>query len=549
MLSAASDTVALQKNPPPTLALLSRRADRDIDRMMKALRANGYYAGDVRVQVLARGRKARVTFEVNVGPPFRLEFVEVRLAGEPRDFGRLLPKTDRLGLKLGDPVQSRAILEAENALLNASREQGHPFPRIEERRVVIDHATRTARVLFLLDPGPPARFGPISIRGLVRLDERFVRDTIPWKQGDPYSIAQVEQAQKSLAQSGLFSATRIHNGDRVDARGELPMELELRERKARSVALGVGYKTDEGFGASTSWENRNLFGRAERLSLNISATELTHAGEGRFGKPHFLDPRQELLLDARVAEEETDAYESRNVKSSATIEREVSPTVTLGGGLALRLSRVDQLDEEDSFLLVSVPLQMDWDTSNDPLDPIRGGRLRLQSEPFHNLRGSDPGFVKNTVSYSRYIGLHDDPMVVLAGRVAAGSLSGSSQSDVPADVRFYAGGGGSIRGYAYQFVGPLEGKKPVGGLSVAEASAELRVKATASLGFVAFLDGGTAFEGVYGNSGEDPLWGAGVGLRYFTVVGPLRVDLGFPLDRRDGMDDRYQLYVSIGQAF
>jgi translocation and assembly module TamA len=169
--------------------------------------------------------------------------------------------------------------------------------------------------------------------------------------------------------------------------------------------------------------------------------------------------------------------------------------------------------------------------------------------PYQDVIGRDINFYKLRASGTRYVPLGRRPEIDLAGRVTLASILGEERSDIPADERLYAGGGGTIRGYAFQSVGPLDGKTPLGGRSLAVTSAELRWRLNPEFGLVAFIDGGTAFEGVYFDSKEDVLWSAGVGFRYFTPVGPLRFDLAFPMDRRRGTDDAYQFYISLGQAY
>jgi translocation and assembly module TamA len=128
-------------------------------------------------------------------------------------------------------------------------------------------------------------------------------------------------------------------------------------------------------------------------------------------------------------------------------------------------------------------------------------------------------------------------------------MSGAERDEIPADIRFYAGGGGSIRGYAYQSVGPTQNNEPIGGRSLITMSAELRIKITEKMGLVAFVDGGSAFESAFQDFEETLQWGGGLGFRYFTAIGPLRLDVGIPINRRAGIDDSFQIYVSIGQAF
>jgi len=192
---------------------------------------------------------------------------------------------------------------------------------------------------------------------------------------------------------------------------------------------------------------------------------------------------------------------------------------------------------------------MEYNGSNDPLDPTRGSRLGLKVEPYWDPFKGNPGFAKGYGRYRHYLELLKEPSLVLAGGIGAGSILGGHSSAIPADERFYAGGGGSIRGYAYQSVGPIKDGTVVGGNYLIELSFELRLKISERIGVVGFLDGGNAFASPEPDFSQGLLWGTGVGLRYYSPVGPFRLDIGFPLDRRPGLDDRFQVYVSLGQAF
>jgi translocation and assembly module TamA len=212
------------------------------------------------------------------------------------------------------------------------------------------------------------------------------------------------------------------------------------------------------------------------------------------------------------------------------------------------LSQVEQIGEEN-YRQIFLPLYFKWDTGDDLLDPTRGGRLFLQVMPFFDVTGSDSDFIKGYARYRHYIPVLKKPLLTLAGKVSIGVIEGSGLVSIPADERFYAGGGGSIRGYAYQSVGPLVAGDPIGGQSLIELSAEVRVKLTDHLGLVGFLDGGSAFADTIPDSSQDLRWGSGAGLRYFTPIGPLRFDVAVPLNRRPEIDDSFQIYISLGQAF
>ncbi len=234
-------------------------------------------------------------------------------------------------------------------------------------------------------------------------------------------------------------------------------------------------------------------------------------------------------------------------ENSLIIERWIRKGIALGAGVGFKVSRIEQDESRGEYRLISLPLSFSADTADDLLDPARGGKIVLQAAPNQDLESKEVTFLKASSTVTRYLSLFKAPGSVLALRGSIGSIIGQSRLRIPADERFYAGGGGSIRGYAYQSVGPFEGK-PTGGRSFAELSAEIRVRVSERLGMVFFLDGGNAFASKVPLEGS-LRWGTGIGLRYFTPIGPIRADLGIPLDRRPDVDDRYQFYVSIGQAF
>jgi translocation and assembly module TamA len=255
-----------------------------------------------------------------------------------------------------------------------------------------------------------------------------------------------------------------------------------------------------------------------------------------------------LVFSAVLKTEEPDAYRSRSFDASSQVERLFSKQLSGAIGIGARISEVEQFGDDQKTAFFYVPSRLDWKTMDRPLDPTRGGWLSLELAPYQDFNRQDLRFFKAYGRYSRYL-LLLDPNLLLALKGVVGTIGGATRDDVPADLRFYAGGGGSIRGYPYQKVGPLEDHEPKGGRSLVEVSAEVRFKITEKIGLVAFLDGGNAFASSFPDPGETLLWGAGGGIRYYTPVGPLRLDVGVPLQRREGIDDPFQVYISLGQAF
>lgn len=542
-LEEVSEAAELRDQPPPTDALLLARGERDRARLLDLLKARGYYEARLDIRLAGPEDRRRLIFDFISGPRYRIGEVQVSAAGMK------LPAPAQLGLRSGQPARADFALEAERALLDAVRQRGFPFPRLESRSYRVDTNRHLLVVELVVNPGARATFGPTAVTGLVRVAESFVRGTLAWQEGDVFDPERVEETRSALARSGLFSTLALTMPDELDPDGSLPMNLVLRERRRRTVSATVGYKTDEGAGAGAQWEHRNLFGSAERLRLQAVWAEQAQSGEITLDKPQFRRPDQQLELSLRLADEQPEAYDSRNVSAAAELERQWNRRWSGRAGTAVRYTRIDQLDEKDDFLLFSLPGRVTWNTSDDPLDARRGQVVRAEAEPFYDALAGDVFFLKSSLRGQRYVSLNRARTWVLAGRAAVGGIAGAGRSTLPADELFYAGGGASIRGYAYQSVGPLVDDQPVGGRSLLETSVELRWHMTRNLGLVPFLDGGTAYASAAPDFDETLRWGAGAGLRYYTPIGPLRVDVGFPLDRRSELDKSHQIYVSLGQAF
>jgi translocation and assembly module TamA len=542
-ITKVSNCVALQDRPPASLDLLRKRADEDVSLFSQWLRAHGYFGSHTEATIDETTKPFNVIFKVDTGPPFLLRSVDMQVAGK---IEKAMPD---LGLVLGVPFDAATLVRSQNQLVREFTKKGFPLAKVADRRIVVDHADHSVAVTFFVSPGPPAQFGPTRISGLVSVEERVVRDTLPWREGEGFNADLIDAGQKKLASLGLFSLVRVFPAQELDESGRVPVNVVLTERKHRSVGAGISYQTDEGLGVNASWENRNLFGGAEQLAFSATFSNFVLSAEGGYLEPFFLRKDQFLRLSARLANDEPDAYTSRNFESTSVIERRISESLQLGGGLGFRLSRVTQLGETNSYSYLLFPLSMEYNGSDDLLDPSRGSRLGLKVEPFYDPFKGDPGFIKNFGRYRHYLQILKEPALVLAGGLGAGAIAGADSAAIPADERFYAGGGGSIRGYAYQSVGPIKDGTPVGGNYLFELSLELRLKISDRLGLVGFLDGGNAFASPDPDFSQGLLWGTGFGLRYYTPVGPFRLDIGFPLDRRPGLDDSFQIYVSLGQAF
>ncbi|MFO7774393.1 MAG: autotransporter assembly complex family protein [Candidatus Hydrogenedentota bacterium] len=548
-LRGLSDAVELQERPPATIALLRRRGEEDAPAFIQALRAEGYFAAEVDVRIDDTVSPPILTFVIEPGPPFRFGERSVRLAEgvEPPAFD--LPEPAALGLREGERAYTQTVLEAERRLLTRFELRGHPFAEVADREVIADHATNRLDVHFKVDPGPSAVFGPVEFEGLEQVREDFARLQIPWEVGDRFNAARLSEAREKLTETNLFSMARVEPGEQLDAEGRLPVSVYLSERRHRTVRAGVSFRTDEGVGGRVAWEHRNLLRRGERLTISARGSGITKALEVDFEKPAFAHPEQTLRSQTRVARATPDAFTSTGVSTRLSLERDLTDRLTVGGGVEATVSEIEQLRLTRQHAITSLPMFLDWDRRNDALNPTAGGRINWRLAPFRDWRGSAHSFVRSSVSLTQYYQVIDNSSLVLAGRLALGTVAGADREDVPADERFYAGGGGSIRGFRYQSVGPLVDDTPTGGSSLLEMSLEARYRMSDNVGFVVFADGGNAFERETPDFSETLRWGSGVGLRYYTPMGPLRFDVAVPVNGRSGIDDPFQLYISIGHSF
>jgi translocation and assembly module TamA len=371
--------------------------------------------------------------------------------------------------------------------------------------------------------------------------------------GQPYSPEREETTRRELVALGAFDRVRARAAERLDASGALPVEFEVTERPRRAVGFAAAYETNYGPTVQAYWEHRNLFGNAERLRLQAEVSRLGTGGgtedvnyrlSANLRRPGLFDGRTTLVLDLAAVRERLEAYDRDAVTASAMFEYRVSERLTLQAGPSFEIGEIGRRGDFTPFTLGAR-----YDTTDSLLDPARGFRLAAAATPFYELEEGGT-FTRLRVNGSTYWDITGDRGTVLAFRGVVGSIIGGEQSTVPLDKRFYAGGGGSVRGFDYQSIGPRDPATglPRGGLSLVEASAEVRQRISGAFGMVAFLDAGSVGQKETPSFNDFSL-GAGVGIRYATVVGPLRADIAIPLNREGDRGSSYGIYVGLGQAF
>lgn len=550
LLSQVSQLVALAERPPASRAALERRAEADLARFRAALRSEGYYASRLDLAIDDKASPVKVTAEVEPGTLYLLADYQIRYVGASAPPSESLADApEDLGLTLGMAARAPAIAAADKTLLRRLAENGFPLAAIVKRDAVVDHALGSMTVALEVDAGPRARFGPVTLSGLESVEADYVLQVLPWQEGETYDQRKIDRARLDLSQTELFESISIQPGDAVVEDNRLPIAIGVSEREHRAFGGGATVSTDEGVGGSLFWEHRNIFGRNERLLLSLRAAEIEQQARADIRKPRFLRPDQNLLANGGFTRRDNDAFQEETISAVTALERSIGAIWRASAGLSLEITNIDDKETTRDFFIVGLPLSATRDTRDDPLNPTRGSTLTLALTPFTGTVDENIFFTRAEISGSGYLSIHPEDEIVLAGRARLGTLFGEGRDTIPANKRLYAGGGGSVRGFEFQRVGPIDADDdPEGGRSVLELSGEVRFRVFEDFGVVPFIDAGTVSRSSFLDFEERFLVAAGLGLRYFTAVGPLRFDIAFPLNGRDA-DDSFEIYVSLGQAF
>lgn len=550
LLESTSQLMTLANRLPPTLVALERRARSDRDRLQKVLRSEGYYDARIANRMETDEEPVRVFVEVTTGAQYTLKQYTISYSGPGADDPDLPRDADSVGMTLGQPARAEIVAGARKRLQEMLANIGHPLAKVVDQSAVVDHADGSMSVAIELAPGRQARFGPVRIAGEASVEADYIELFIPWKQGEIFDRRKLNEARQELLETGLFAAVAFERPNTLGVEDELPVTIRVEERKHRSIGLGGRWSTDEGFSVEAQWEHRNIFGRGESLSLSGELGEIRQEIAAAFKKPHFLRWDQDLLANGALAHQDTDAFNGPLTRYFAGLQRRINKNWKIIGGVPIEFSNLTDLQGARKFSLFGLEIRGERDTSNDRLDPNAGSRLNLSLRPFYGTGENRVNFLTGLLGVTGYHAVDDAERFTLAGRARIGSIVGESTEALPANKRFYAGGGSSIRGYKFQSVGPLGPRNtPLGGRALFEVSAELRAKVTETIGGVIFIDGGNVYDDELPDFSTNLQWAIGFGARYFTTFGPVRLDFGFPLNRRDDIDDFMQFYISIGQAF
>jgi len=587
-LKASSQLESLRTSAPAGPFALIGRAGADYERLRTVMEGFGYYESRLTITIDGRplddaglqdaleampaSSHAAVQVNVVTGPLYHLG--RVTIEGEVSDKARAA-----FALQSGAAAIASQVLAAGQRLLDAMQEEGHAFAKVDEPIAYQDAHEPLLDVSFKADAGPVYRLGAIQFTGLKRTHEAWLRQRVKLRPGDPYSPSSIERARADLLTLNIFAGITVHLPKQAEVQGgALPLTFEVQERKPHAVNVTAAYSSDLGGSGGATWLDRNVFGNAELLTLSASilnwggsdTTGLGYELGANLSKPDFLRPDQTLQFSLNALQQNLIAYDQTAQIGGVAVQRKLTATWSVGLGVTLEKEKILQQGLHRYYTLVALPLTAKYDSTGlaNPLsDPLQGMRMTMTLAPTESVGRPDATFVVTQLSASRYFDLEKlgwTPVgrSVFALRALLAEAYGAGQFSLPPDQRFYGGGSATIRGYEYQSVGPVfpgtSPPIPTGGTGLRAAGVEFRQRLWTNFGTAVFVDAGkvTADPCTYAQvtgsalraSGCQTSVGYGTGLRYYTPIGPVRLDIALPARRLPG-GNAFDIYVGLGQSF
>jgi translocation and assembly module TamA len=577
-------------------AMVAARAREDEKLAVRLLNSRGYYDATAISTVEpdpARQGGVRATISVTPGPLYRLG--DVKVDGDPTVPPGLLLR--ELNLNPGDPIEAERVQGAEANVALRLPQQGYPFFKVGQRDILLDGETQIGDYTLPIELGPRAVFGDVRTevgstdmagRGAGSADpaasadkstvttterrtrrQRRVREPAfgadhirvlrRYKPGDIYDVRAVDDLRAAMIATSLFSTVSVEpvRTGQPGPDGTEVVDLLVRQNpgRPRTLAAEIGYSTGEGIRLTGSWTHRNLFPPEGALIVSGVVGTQEQGLSTTFRRSNWRQRDRTLQFSLAANHKDYDAYEAYTGTLSARVSRDSTPLwqkhwtyfygVELVGTNEDRWNYSSNQRDRGTWLIAAAPLFLGYDRSDNLLNPTRGFRIKGNASPETSVRGAARPYGRFMLEGTYYQPV--TPSIVVAGRARVGSIVGIARDDLPPSRRYYAGGGGSVRGFGYQELGPRSPDgKPVGGRSLNEFAIEARYR-FGNYGIVPFIDAGQVYEGIY-PTGQNMRFGAGIGGRLYTNFGPIRVDVATPIKRKPG-ESKIALYISIGQAF
>lgn len=543
-----------RKNP----AFIAENLEADRESLRLFLESEGFFSGKVESGVVFRnrGKTADVTFSLAEGEPARI--TRITLSGMDGLAPALVKGVEeRMTLHVNSRFRAAEYRNVKKAMARFLGDNGYPRAEITGS-VLVDRKAHSALVALAVDAGRSFLFGDFSVTGLEKTSRELIGSRLDFKKGDTYSEARVEESRYRLFDLRIFRTVSVlPDFSRATDDGLLPMSVGGEYHKPREVRIGAGYGTEDKLRGQVSWKHRNLGSLAKRVEVAVKASNLEQRAEATLFLPFFLRPDQEFSDSLGLSRRNETSYINRTIYNRAEVTRRIGAFWHFRAGHSLEVDNPEDLPaeldtedfrEEHNYLVSTVSFSADRDSRRPILDPVRGSYFAAGVSYASAALGSEAQYVKLEAQGRRIFPL--TKKLSLAGKLLFATMEPMEAADtIPTVKRLFSGGSSSVRGYPYQELGPMNDKgKPTGGRTLWEASVELRFPVVKALSGVVFSDAGSVLADSFAFDTGELRYTAGFGLRYHTVVGPIRADVGFPLNPQASTPS-FQLHFSIGQAF
>lgn len=538
----------------------SRVFQADLDRIATALRESGHYQASIAHEILLDGERLTIVLTIDEGPRVVVETVTLEFADFAATESEEAELRNEVPLVPGATFTQQHYDEGRDRLVLALQRRAFAYAQVE-KGAVVDTGTNEAAVRYRLTRGRSAVFGSTDIAGTEHVAERLVRREVEFRTDEPYDPTKLDATQARIFGLRLFRSVTVRPTNLAARSGVVDVGVTVVEGPPRELLAGIGYGLEDGVRGQLRWQHNDFFGGGRQLGFRLKGSQIEQAFEGEFRQPYFLHPQQTFIAPLTQLRDDEPGYTLRQIRFAPRVERKLLPRLRVALGYNVEYddlsdvpgSTVARLEggREDYVargLLSSLTGVVERNTTADLLDPREGSIVNLTVEQAGGPWQGAYSFYTASIDAKKYWPLPGKR--TFAARLRLGTGDGFGQSrDLPLFRRFYAGGIASTRGYDRHMLGPLnDGDEPVGGRTLLEGSAELRTPIYGNFGGVLFFDVGEVRRKPASLTVGDLQFGAGVGVRYQTIVGPLRVDLGFPFEAPPG-EPSWQVHFSIGQAF
>ncbi len=569
-LKSYSQSIASQSKGATSIKQLKNMVESDHQGMQKLLRYNGFFSAAVHPTIMQEN-DTLVTFHVDLGHRHILNNVIITWTDKEALFFQATQEErhalhekapsveDIQAFKKGTKMHGEIMQAFEKELLKALAIRGFFHPKILDKKCIVYSDKALVDIAIEIETGPLSTFGPVTISGNDHVSISYILSKLTWNEGDLYDKQKLDEFETALLKTGLFQSVIIDCRNTPDPKGSsiqkpLLIEITVQEGKHRTIGAGINYTTSLGGGASLQLEHRNSFGMGQRMSFRGDVWKKMRNITLTYTRPHLYKPKDSTLFIVEHEYQKYLPYHSSSLKGSILRERNFSIHVDCSWGFRLeRLSSTKLTPKREKNNLVKVPFSWRWSSANSLLDPTSGMSLLLKLTPSYQYLGKMFGYCISNITWSGYESLADES-ITIASRFSFGSILTSKKNSIPMPDRFFGGTENSLRGYKTGSVSPLKKikkkREPIGGISILTGSFELRKRYPSGFGTVFFYDIGDVFKSAMPSYKIRHIKHAcGLGLRYSTPIGPIRLDCAFPIHRRKKIDPALQVYFSIGQSF